>query len=38
MTTLGKKMMYGALTDARVGKQKWVSGGCREGDESSIWV
>lgn len=37
--TLGKKTMYGgALTDDRVGKQKWVSGGRMEGDESSILV
>lgn len=30
--------MHGALADDRVGKEKWVPGGCREGDESPVLV
>ena len=35
--TVGK-MTCGALADDRVRKEKWVSAGCREGDEFSTLV
>lgn len=36
--TVVKKMTCGALADHSVRKEKWVSAGCREGDEYSILV